>query len=225
MNVNKNCLFCNKAFNVSKNDIQKYCSVECVKKSRIRKQIKCATCDKLTTNKKYCGLQCIPRSDKNRICTICKNPYIAKRKRQIMCSKECGKIHFHNMRINLKGRRSKFEILLYEYLVNKYPELNIISNDRTTFNGLEIDIWIPELKLAIEWNGPFHYIPIRGESFLKSQQDRDKKKIYLADDLNIHLIVIPADKQINKTKFKEITDGIVSIIDDIRLRQHKIDLK
>jgi hypothetical protein len=48
-----------------------------------------------------------------------------------------------------------------------FPSLKIIQNDRALLpSGLEVDIIIPRLKLAIELNGPVHYFPLFGDEKL-----------------------------------------------------------
>ena len=45
------------------------------------------------------------------------------------------------------------------------------------FNGWDADIIIPEHKLAILWNGPWHYRKITAKHSLEQVQTRDKLKI------------------------------------------------
>jgi len=58
---------------------------------------------------------------------------------------------------------------------------------------LRFDIWIPEEKLAIEVDGPFHREPIFGEEKLKRTQYLDALKDRLAAEAGIHLIRIPVE--------------------------------
>ena len=45
------------------------------------------------------------------------------------------------------------------------------------FNGWDADIIIPEYRLAILWNGPWHYRKITAEHSLEQVQNRDRLKI------------------------------------------------
>ena len=70
-----------------------------------------------------------------------------------------------------------------------FPSYNICNNYRE-FGwlkdkiGMEIDIWVPHLKLAIEYDGQQHFFPVRfggisqerAEDNFKSQKKRDRKK-------------------------------------------------
>ena len=69
-------------------------------------------------------------------------------------------------------RESRAEIELYNYINKKisklYPNLNInvIRNDRNVLNGKEIDIFIPELNLGIEYDGLYwHTIDKVGKDY------------------------------------------------------------
>lgn len=67
--------------------------------------------------------------------------------------------------------------------------------------GLEIDIYIPELKLGFEYNGIQHYKPVEhwgGEKSLKKQQMRDKRKQQLCNQNDVKLIIIKYDEQLSK---------------------------
>lgn len=57
-------------------------------------------------------------------------------------------------------------------------------------DGLEIDILIPEKNIAIELNGPCHYIPIFGEQELKKTQNKDIIKKQKMQDLKLHFFQI-----------------------------------
>lgn len=85
--------------------------------------------------------------------------------------------------------RSKLESWLVENLAAKFPTLEIIPNDRKTI-GMELDIWIPKLRLAIEVNGIFHYAPIFGTTKLGKTQTNDIKKQLLCAEAGISLCVL-----------------------------------
>jgi len=56
-------------------------------------------------------------------------------------------------------------------------EFELICNSRELIpSGLEIDIYIKDVNLAIELNGPVHYLPIYGEEKLLSTQTNDEIK-------------------------------------------------
>jgi hypothetical protein len=55
---------------------------------------------------------------------------------------------------SLANRRSKQEIELFELILSIHPET--LPNHKIV-NGWDADIYIPTLKVAIMWNGPWHY--------------------------------------------------------------------
>lgn len=60
------------------------------------------------------------------------------------------------MRRTLQGT-SHQEIEVYNFIRMNLPDKRIIKNDRTVLSGKEIDIYIPSLKLGIEFNGLFYH--------------------------------------------------------------------
>ncbi|AMN84907.1 hypothetical protein D6_00509 [Faustovirus] len=60
-----------------------------------------------------------------------------------------------------------------------------------TGRGLELDFWIEKIGLAVEYNGPFHYLPIYGEQHLLNQQARDGAKVRGLAQKGHELMVIP----------------------------------
>lgn len=84
------------------------------------------------------------------------------------------------------------ETILY-YIVKKlFPQYNIKRHYRPDFlEGLELDIYIEELKVGIEYQGIQHYKPIKhwgGAEALEKGKERDRKKKQICKDQNIPLI-------------------------------------
>lgn len=151
------------------------------------------------TNLIYCSKKCYSLSHQNRINEPCGHcgKLITKvvsikngsKSNLVFCNSSCAASYNNKKRI--KTRRSKCEKLLCDLLIQKFPDLDILANDKTMLNGYEADIAIPSLKLAIEWNGAVHFKPIYGEEKLQRIQTIDKLKLELANKLDINLIVIP----------------------------------
>jgi len=128
------------------------------------------------------------------------------------CSRSCAATY--NNRQRRKSHRSKIEIKFFDMLKSKFPNLDIIPNDKTMLDGLEVDIAIPSLHLAIEWNGIIHFKPIYGQEKLFATQQRDAEKLKLATNKNINLIVISdhvSNQQIVDESFNQICTLIKSI--------------
>ena len=88
----------------------------------------------------------------------------------------------------IKGTRSKAEQQLEEHLTKYYPNLLVKYNDRELLNGLEVDVYIPELKLVLEWNGIFHYRNIQKRTNRIKESDIEKQ--LLCKKLGLDLYVI-----------------------------------
>lgn len=95
---------------------------------------------------------------------------------------------------------SKGENEIYEFISQIYND-NIIKHDRTLLNGKELDIYIPSLKIGIEYNGLLWH----------SDKFRNKKdileKFNLCQEKGIFLITIYEDEWNNK---KEICKSRIS---------------
>jgi hypothetical protein len=130
---------------------------------------------------KVCG--CIFHSTKAQVLAV----YRGGRKKKTLesCSRKCSAV--------IKGSKTRSlpEIILYGIISTKFPELEIIQNDRTVLdNGLEIDLYIPAYTLAIEVNGPTHYDNIYGELRLLRTELNDMRKKDKAEELGITMKII-----------------------------------
>ena len=101
-------------------------------------------------------------------------------------------------------------------LALKFPSLNIQFNDRKCL-GLELDIYIPSLKLAFEFNGIVHYEPIYGDKKLRLIRSSDARKFILCAELDINLIVIDTsmDKRFLISRATRYLDFITKTIKDV----------
>lgn len=86
------------------------------------------------------------------------------------------------------------ETLLYQIIARIFPDLEISRHHRPDWlEGLELDIYIPSLKLGIEYQGQQHYQPISiwgGKGALIALQERDERKRKLCKALEITLMEV-----------------------------------
>lgn len=94
------------------------------------------------------------------------------------------------------SKQSKEELELLEFISKIYPG-EIKTNVKNILPKSEIDIYIPELQLGIEYNGLYWHSEKAGR-----YKDYHLNKLKLAQKNNIRLIQIFSDEWINK---KEIT--------------------
>jgi hypothetical protein len=132
-------------------------------------------------------------------CLCCGDKYIAKASEgRIFCSSSCCATYY-NAHPKLKKKsafvsRSRLEHYIEDRLKRDYPNLRILFNDITAIN-CELDIYIPQLQLAFELNGIFHYEPIFNPGTLVKIQNRDTRKILECEKQNIELCVIDTTSQ------------------------------
>ena len=112
-------------------------------------------------------------------CKQCKNPFKAtayqRKTKRAFCSQSCFGT-FNNTHKTSGYRRSKLEYYIEQNIRKDFPELLLLVNDIKTIN-LELDFYIPQLRLAFEINGIFHYEPIYSHDSLSKIQTRDKQKL------------------------------------------------
>ena len=116
--------------------------------------------------------------------------------------------------------KSLLETMIYDY-VNEIYDGIVLHNTRKIISPKELDIWLPEIKLGIEFNGMYwHADPHRFKSTdivvgNKTAQEiwyRDELKKKMCKDINIDLIIINESDFINNKenifkKLKEYIDG------------------
>jgi hypothetical protein len=147
-------------------------------------QPKCTFCHKLLPLKKF--MQNYSRKkpgskweDKPRFCsTKCRGSYYI--------SDEFRKIAPHKY----LRPRSKGEKAVEQWLRTNFPTLELITNDRTQLKPYELDIYLPQQKIGIEYQGRQHFLPVFGEKRFQKSIETDAKKVALAAEKGITLIII-----------------------------------
>jgi hypothetical protein len=128
------------------------------------------------------------------------------------CTHSCAAT-YNNTHKTKGNRKSKLEFYLEKELPLIYPNLEFNFNRKDTINS-ELDIYIPNMKLAFELNGLFHYEPIFGESKLEQIQNNDKRKFQACLERGIELCIIDSSqlKYFKESNAKPYLDIIVNII-------------
>lgn len=109
------------------------------------------------------------------------------------------------------------ESKVYSIVRQLYPHEKIQRRCRPKWlQGLEIDIYLPDMKIGIEYQGEQHYKPIKhwgGEETLRKTQMRDAKKRKLCHDNGIALVYInyydDITEELVKCKINEAIGGIL----------------
>ena len=117
------------------------------------------------------------------------------------------------MSFKVDERGSKDQRTLYQYCAELYPKYEIIYEYAIPELNQRIDIFIPVLGIAIEYNGIQHYKFT--EHFHKNVEDffygvkLDKKKADYLEEHGVKLVVVPYDRMVKDSK--ELYDLIQKI--------------
>jgi hypothetical protein len=171
---------------------------------------------------KFCSLKCCgyyQQCFKTFNCTNCETP-IVKMLKEIkksksgnhFCSQSCAAT-YNNKHKSFGTTRSKLEVYIEKQLTSLYSDLNIHFNRKDTI-GSELDIYIPDLNLAFELNGIFHYEPIYGVNKLQQIQENDISKSKACHDHKIDLCIIDTSHQkyFKESTSKQYLDIIINTI-------------
>lgn len=117
------------------------------------------------------------------VCLACGKPLPFERKHYKSCSKECwhklqsegGKIG-GKLSASIRVKRSKNEIEFANLCMKEFPNCQISTNE-PFFNGWDADIILKDYKVAVLWNGIWHYKKVRQKQSLSQIQSRDKIKL------------------------------------------------
>lgn len=107
----------------------------------------------------------------------------------------------------------KNEQILFDQIRLSFPDLVVIGQGSPEWlDGQRFDIWLPQIKLAIEYNGAQHYQPVDffgGEAGYLRTKERDEQKRVKCIENKTFLIEVKEgykfeDIQIEITKIKEL---------------------
>ena len=138
-----------------------------------------------------------------RKCKECNTEFICNTKsKRKYCSNRCIGSRGGKASSQKRITRSKDEIVLYNYIQNVIPntEHNTIITD-----GWDADIVLRDKKIAILWNGPFHYKEMGFSNHsLRQVQNRDKLKKRLFESLGWTVLVFEDRYYTPEKAFNEI---------------------
>ena len=93
-------------------------------------------------------------------------------------------------------RRSKNEIYFAELCKEKFEN---VETNKPIFNGWDADVILPDQKVAILWNGKWHYQKITAKHSVKQVQNRDKIKQKEIEKAGYKLYVVKDLGKYNKS--------------------------
>lgn len=109
-------------------------------------------------------------------------------------------------------RRSKNEIAFYEKCKGRFKD---VAHNLAMFNGWDADVIIKDHRIAVLWNGPWHYRQLTKQHSVPQVQNRDRLKIeeikkcgyvpYIIEDLGKFS---PAKVDEEFSKFEKFVEGL-----------------
>jgi hypothetical protein len=177
------CENCRRTFYKTKNNIQsalkgnpqfalRFCSQKCNYAHRTKEnhvEVECAQCGQ----------------------KVLKQKSWLKKNKHNFCSKSCSAKYQNAHKTLGKSRKSKAEIHLAELICKDFGLNSVRENVRDILpSGLELDLYLPSMNLAIELNGPMHFFPIHGQVKLEAIRDNDIRKQIEAQQIGCNLIVL-----------------------------------
>lgn len=181
------------------------------------RQVTHATRQKVIKNKSYKQKKVKPKQVKTKysknkkeyICKVCGKTYTYQlhTNTKVFCSKNCQEEYWSNktkyltnealealhkaglksVQVQKENKRSKNEIYFCE-LCEEY--FKSVFHNEPMFNGWDADIIIPSFKIAVLWNGNWHYKEISKKVSLKQIQNRDaiKEKAIKENGYEVYII-------------------------------------
>ena len=191
--IKKICEGCGIEFSITDNKkgkVRKYCGRPCADKCRQTPEVRRKKSKKVKEKFKeiswkqrkskricqICGIEFLayPRKRwcqeceyETRKCKLCGKEFKVKRERlKNFCSGNCKGLYSNIGRM----RRSKNEIYFADLCKENFK--NVLTNE-PIFNGWDADVILPDHKIAVSWNGVWHYKKI-GTHSLKQARYKDK---------------------------------------------------
>lgn len=204
-----NCKHCGKPYviTITKhkfeiNDYTKYCSRSCANtriiseetKNKIsqtiqdkyppKQKIKCKDCGKLI------------EENKTGYCCDCVRHHIS----EFWTDETKEKIRqggLKSSKLQSDIRRSKNEMAFCELCEKHFKN---VKHNEQLFNGWDADVIIEDIKVAVLWNGPWHYRKLFKSHKLKQIQNRDKIKVKEIENFGYTPYIIKDDGNFNTEK-------------------------
>lgn len=115
--------------------------------------------------------------------------------------------------MSVDGRGSNDQRLLYDMLLEIYPKLEIVYEFPLHDLNQRIDLFVPSLGVAIEYNGIQHdtYVPFFHKDFedYKKGREYDQRKLEYLTTKGVKLVTIPHNKMVKSSEeLKILIDSI-----------------
>lgn len=113
---------------------------------------------------------------------------------------------------------SKLEKYILDKLISDGYKVNFHQEQSLANTKLQIDMVLPKINVAIEIDGPSHFLPVWGEDALAKNQSYDKKKEGLILGKGLVLIRIKQLNDFSKTRAEILYNKLLPILQSIELK-------
>lgn len=120
---------------------------------------------------------------------------------------------------------SKLEKHLLASLIDHGYKVDFHKEHSLVNTKLQIDLFLPTMNIAIEVDGPSHFLPVWGDDTLQKNIVYDKKKEGLILGKGWHLIRIKQIKDFSKTRANLISCRLIESIKEIANQKFKVAQK
>lgn len=110
---------------------------------------------------------------------------------------------------------SKLEKFILNSLIKDGYKVNFHQEQFLANSKLQIDLFIPSMNVAIEIDGPSHFLPVWGDDTLQKNINYDQKKTGLILGKGLVLVRIKQTKDFSKSRSTIIYDELKNILDQI----------
>lgn len=114
---------------------------------------------------------------------------------------------------------SKLEKFIFENLLKDGYKVVFHQEQALLNTKLQIDLFIPSINVAIEIDGPSHFLPVWGEDALQKNINYDNKKEGLILGKGLKLIRIKQLRDFSKTRSQILYDNLKQILVNIANKQ------
>jgi very-short-patch-repair endonuclease len=120
---------------------------------------------------------------------------------------------------------SKLERILQTGLIKAGYKVEFHKEQWVIRTRLQIDIWLPELNIAIEVDGPSHWKDIWGEEKLVKNQIRDSEKDGMLVDRGCIVIRVRQRKKLSNKYQRDIQEKLINKVREIAEDRTKVTNK
>lgn len=120
------------------------------------------------------------RDDKERLASLYETMTTDEIASLIQVSPKAVQIWLKNHRIPIDQTKSqsKIEREVIDFITTLRPDLTIVARDRSALNGMEIDVYLPDLKVGFEFNGLFWHSESPLSKTARSRHSMKQKVAY-----------------------------------------------